>query len=567
MGTTDAETTEQLVQENAALRRRIEELEAAEQRRAGAEEQRRAEMALEASAALGQSERKFKDLVQSINAIVWEVDVRSFAFTFVSEQAEPILGYPVEQWLREPNFWASHIHPDDREAAVGYCVRCTESLLNHEFEYRMIAKDGRVVWLRDIATVESSGGAPVRLRGVMFDVTAKKQLEAQLLQSQKMESMGRLAGGVAHDFNNLLTAIMGYADLTAMTLPSMSRAQENLQEIKEAALRARDLTRQLLTFARRQVARPRVLDLDELVQATSKLLRRLIGEDIELVLPPAPAPMPVAADAAQIEQVLVNLALNARDAMRSGGQLTIATSDVTLGEGPDGPRSGSAGASRAGLAAGRYVRLTVRDTGVGMSPEARAHLFEPFFTTKETGKGTGLGLATCYGIITQSGGHIDVESEGGRGTTVTILLPRANGATDEVTGHRDPAEPARGRETILLVEDEPAVRTLTARILRLRGYTVVEAQNGEEALRVAASNRAGRIDLLLTDLVMPQLGGEELAARFRELCPATRVLFMSGYADSESFRTRVNGQEVAFLEKPFSPSALARKVREVLDAA
>ncbi len=558
MGTIDVESAGQpLFGENAALRRRIEELETAERRRAKVEEDLRAELEQKATAALGQSERKFKDLVQSINAIVWEVDVSSFGFIFVSEQAESILGYPVEQWMREPNFWATHIHPDDREAAVGYCVRCTEALVNHEFEYRMIAKDGRVVWLRDLATVESAGGVPVRLRGVMFDITAKKHLEAQLLQAQKMESMGRLAGGVAHDFNNLLTAIMGYADLTAATLPSMSRARDNLQEIKEAALRARDLTRQLLAFARRQIARPRVLDLHDLVQDTSKLLRRLIGEDIELVLPQSPAPTLIAADAAQIEQVLVNLALNARDAMPNGGQLTITTSAVTLGPETE-ERPG-------GLAPGSFVRLTVRDTGVGMSPEARAHLFEPFFTTKETGKGTGLGLATCYGIVTQSGGHIELESEGGRGTTVTILLPRATGVADEVAPNRESAEPSRGRETVLLVEDEPAVRTLSARILRLRGYTVLEAQHGEDALRVAATHRGG-IDLLLTDLVMPQMGGEALAERFRETHPTTRVLFTSGYADSETFRTRVQGKEVAFLEKPFSPTALARKVREVLDA-
>ena len=558
MGTIDVESAGQLLGENAALRRRIEELETAERRRAKVEEDLRAELELKATAALGQSERKFKDLVQSINAIVWEVDVSSFGFVFVSEQAESILGYPVEQWMREPNFWASHIHPDDREAAVGYCVRCTEALENHEFEYRMIAKDGRVVWLRDLATVEAAGGAPVRLRGVMFDITAKKHLEAQLLQSQKIESMGRLAGGVAHDFNNLLTAIMGYADLTAATLPSMSRARDSLQEIKEAALRGRDLTRQLLAFARRQVTRPRVLDLQELVQGTSKLLRRLIGEDVELVLPPSPTPTLVAADAAQIEQVLVNLALNARDAMPNGGQLTITTSAVTLDKAIEG-RSGE-------LAPGSYVRLTVRDTGVGISPEARAHLFEPFFTTKGTRNGTGLGLATCYGIVTQSGGHIELESEGGRGTTVTILLPLATGVTDEVAPNREVAEPSRGRETVLLVEDEPAVRTLSARILRLRGYTVLEAQHGEDALRVASTHRGGSIDLLLTDLVMPQMGGEALAERFREAHPTARVLFMSGYADSETFRTRALGKEVAFLEKPFSPTALARKVREVLDA-
>jgi two-component system cell cycle sensor histidine kinase/response regulator CckA len=560
METNASRTREQLADENAQLRRRVEELTAAGVARAEVERELRAELEQKALAALGQSERRFKDLVQSLNAIVWEADASTFGFTFVSEQAEAILGYPVAQWLTEPGFWASHIHPEDRDAAVGYCVRSTGALVNHEFEYRMIASDGRVVWLRDLVTVEASGNTPVRLRGVMFDVTERKQLEAQLVQAQKMESMGRLAGGVAHDFNNLLTAIMGYTDLCILVTPNTSRTRENLEEIKQAALRARDLTRQLLAFARRQVAEPRILHLDDLVLDTSKLLRRLIGEDVELRIQAANHQHAalIQADAGQIEQVLVNLAVNARDAMPDGGTLTITTAVVDVG---------AEGELRhAGLPPGSYVRLTVTDTGVGMSEEAKAHLFEPFFTTKEVGKGTGLGLATCYGIITQSGGHIEVESEGQRGTTVSIRLPRVEGVPAAAPRHGDTAHPQRGTETVLLVEDEPAVRVLAARTLRDHGYTVLEAQNGEEALRLAAIYRRGPIHLLITDVVMPQMGGEVLAQAFRVAHPATRVLFMSGYADSESFRTRVLGSEVSFLEKPFSPAALAVRVREALDA-
>jgi two-component system cell cycle sensor histidine kinase/response regulator CckA len=548
-----------LAQELAELRRQVRELETVGLARVQVEKALRAELEQQAKAALGHSERRFKDLVQSINAIVWEVNATSFEFTFVSEQAAPILGYPVEQWLNEPHFWANHLHPDDREAAVSYCVQRTHALANHEFEYRMIAKDGRVVWLRDLVTVEASGAVPLRLRGVMFDVTERKLLEAQLMQAQKMESVGRLAGGIAHDFNNLLTVIIGCTELSTATLPPASPARGNLREILQAALRARDLTRQLLAFARREVAESRILSLDDLVIATSKLLRRLIGEDIELVLRPSQSAAHIKADAGQIEQVLVNLAVNARDAMPGGGTLTIAITQVTVGlESERRPPR---------LPPGSYVRLTVSDTGTGMSEAAKAHLFEPFFTTKEIGKGTGLGLATCYGIVTQSGGCIALESEVGRGTTVIIDLPRVEGAADKVLGQRDAPELPRGSETVLLVEDEPVVRALSARILRKHGYTVLEAQNGHDALSLAATYEGGPIDLLMTDVVMPQMGGEALAARFRAEYPATRVLFTSGYSDSESFRADVLGRGAAFIEKPFSPAALARKVRATLDAA
>jgi PAS domain S-box-containing protein len=554
-------TQEQLAAEIAELRRRIAELETAGAGRELVEKELRAELERKTLDALGHSERRFEDLVQAINAIVWEADARTFAFSFVSEQAEAILGYPVEDWLQQPSFWADHLHPDDREAAVSYCLECTRTLRNHEFEYRMIAKDGKAVWVRDLVTVEAStDGAPARLRGVMFDVTRRKHLESQLMQAQKMESVGRLAGGIAHDFNNMLTAILGHTELCSRALlVGGGRAREHLHEIQEAALRARDLTRQLLTFARREVAEPRVLDVDSLVQDAGKLLRRIIGEDIELVLPTAKSATLIRADAVQIERVLVNLAVNARDAMPRGGTLRIAVTPVTLGL-DEAKQHGA-------LPAGSYVRLTVSDTGVGMSEEAKAHLFEPFFTTKAVGKGTGLGLATCYAIVAQSGGHIEVESELGRGTTVIIHLPRVRGVAD-AADTRVGSEPElpRGRETVLVVEDEPVVRALSTRILREQGYTVLEAQNGEEALRLASTYEGGPIQLLLTDVVMPQMRGDALAQRFRLEHPATRVLFTSGYADSESFRANLIATGTGFIEKPFSPASLARKVRETLDS-
>jgi PAS domain S-box-containing protein len=521
-------------------------------------ERKRAELTLRASKeALDQSERKFRNLIQSINAIVWEADARTFQFTFISEQAEQILGYPIEDWLTVPNFWADHIYPNDREGAITYCLESTRALINHEFEYRMIAADGRVVWLHDLVAVEAAGdGLPV-LRGVMFDITERKRLEAQLLESQKMESVGRLAGGLAHDFNNLLTAISGYASLASSSIPEGDPLADDISEIQKATRRAGQLTRQLLAFARRNVVEPRVLNLNDLVLEMDKLLRRLIGEDVELVTLPAHALGLVKADPGQIEQVLVNLAINARDAMPEGGKLTIATADVLFEHAASTPPSG--------LPEGRYVRLTVGDTGVGIADEIKPYVFEPFFTTKTPGKGTGLGLPICYGIVTQAGGHIEFESALSHGTTFTIYLPRI-AAEEGVPAARDGAQATYGgSETILLAEDEPAVRALGARVLRSHGYNVLEAANGVEALRVARDHDGPPIDLLLTDVVMPQMGGEALAEQFRAAYPRARVLFTSGYADSASFRSSVRDHGAPFIEKPFSPAALARKVREVLD--
>jgi two-component system cell cycle sensor histidine kinase/response regulator CckA len=391
---------------------------------------------------------------------------------------------------------------------------------------------------------------------VFDNITERKRLEAQLRQAQKMESVGRLAGGVAHDFNNLLTVMLSNATLARDGLPEGDPARADLMEIEEAAKRAAVLTRQLLAFARRQVAEPRALDLNAVTLAMDKMLRRLIGEDVELVTLLAEELGTVWADPGHIEQVLVNLAVNARDAMPGGGKLTIETSNVAL--------DAEYAAHHVTMTPGEYVLLAVSDTGHGMTPEVLEHAFEPFFTTKERGKGTGLGLSTCYGIVKQSGGWIWVYSEPGQGTTFKIYLPRIR-APAEVFAPVAPAPLRGGTETILMVEDDAKVREAALRSLRERGYSVVEAANGWEALR-AAEDRSTPIALLLTDIVMPHMGGRELVERLRALRPQIKVLYTSGYAEQAIVHQGTLDRGVAFLPKPFDSTGLARKVREVLDA-
>src|SRR5215213_1322554 len=402
--------------------------------------------------------------------------------------------------------------------------------------------------------VRDAHGQISGLVGINRDITTRKRLEAQFLHAQKMEGIGRLAGGVAHDFNNLLTAITGYAELARDELDPSAPLYNDIQAILEAANRAAALTHQLLVFARKQVLEQQVLELNQLVLNLEKLLRRLIGEDIELVTLTAPDLWPVKADANQIEQVLLNLAINARDAMPTGGKLTIETANVLL--------DAAYAHQHLGVTAGAYVMLAVSDTGMGMPPEVQAQVFEPFFTTKEAGKGTGLGLATCYGIIKQHSGHISIYSEVAHGTTFKIYLPRTTEVDDPWLMDALP-EVLGGSETVLLVEDEEAVRQLAARVLRQHGYTVLEAGDGAEALRVAGEH-PGVIALLLTDVVMPHLGGTLLAESLRGVYPHLKVLFMSGYTDQTIVHHSLLEPGVAFMQKPFTPVLLARKVREVL---
>ncbi len=388
---------------------------------------------------------------------------------------------------------------------------------------------------------------------------ALRRTEAQLRQAQKMEAVGRLAGGVAHDFNNLLTVIRGYSELIMHRLVPGDPSLPDIGEVKKAADRAAGLTSQLLAFSRRQFVSPKIVDVNAIVLNMDGMLRRLIGEDlIELYTDLDPQVWPMRADAGQIEQVIMNLAVNARDAMPTGGRLTIETRNVTIG--PEG-RQGTVV-----LEEGSYIMLAVRDSGQGMSEEVQAHLFEPFFTTKETGKGTGLGLSTVYGIVKQSGGVIGFESQLGQGTTAKIFFPKAEPVEQTVSDTGALADQARGRETILLVEDDPAVRGLVDEALRLKGYQVLIARHGIEAL-LAGAKHLGPIHLLLTDVVMPQMSGPEVAEQLTIARPAMKVLYMSGYPDHPVFSKGGVKEGTVFLQKPFTTDVLTQKVREVLDGA
>jgi signal transduction histidine kinase len=386
---------------------------------------------------------------------------------------------------------------------------------------------------------------------------ALRQSEDQLRQAQKLEAVARLAAGVAHDFNNILTAISGHSEMLLRQLEAGDPKKKNAEQIEKCASMAATLTRQLLTFSRKQAIEPRVLKLNEVVRNVQKMLRRLIGEDIEFCATLDPGDGHIKADAGQIEQVIMNLTVNARDAMPNGGKVQVSTSNVALDE--------RAAKARSGLSAGQYVMLAVADTGTGMTEEVKTHIFEPFFTTKPLGKGTGLGLATCFGIVKQSAGHIEVETQLGKGTTFKIYFPRVLDPVEMPLVATAEPEAAGGSETVLVAEDEAVVRELAVAVLRERGYRVIEACNGAEGLRLA-QERQEKIDLVVTDVVMPTMGGKEMADAVRELYPETRVLFTSGYSDEVIGRHGILRKGVEFVQKPYQSVTLARRVRELLDS-
>jgi signal transduction histidine kinase/CheY-like chemotaxis protein len=423
----------------------------------------------------------------------------------------------------------------------------------------VIRQDGRVIWVNDTAVVVPGSDSHPLMEGIIVDITERKQFEGQLQQARRMEAVGRLAGGIAHDFNNLLTIIKGYTELALMRAKVLPELKSDIERIEDASERASGLVRQLLAFSRRQVLQPKVLDLNGIVLGLDKLLRRLMDGNIEMLTLADKPVGAIKADPGQIEQVIMNLVVNARDAMPGGGRLIVETTNADL----------DAGYARdhATVRPGRYVMLAVSDTGVGMSAETVAHIFEPFYTTKESGRGTGLGLSTVYGIVKQSGGYVWVYSEPGRGTTFKVYLPRVDEAIESSPAAKPVTQDrARsGSETILLVEDEPDLRELTRLVLSAKGYNVVEARNAEDAERLAESDGT-KIHLLLTDVIMPGLSGRELAKRILARHSSMRVLYMSGYTYNVIAQGGTLERGVSFLQKPFTPGGLVEKVREVLDA-
>ncbi len=499
-------------------------------------------------------EHRFRSLIENAQDIITIIDIEG-TIRFQSPAAKRILGRAPEEFVGKSAF--DFLHPDDApgvQAAMRRIIESPEVPQTSLFRFRHA--NGSFRTMEGIGKVLPGGGSP-QIVVNSRDVTDSRALEEQLRQAQKMEAVGRLAGGIAHDFNNLLTAIMGYAELATGRLRPEDPSRLELSEIEKAAQRAADLTRQLLAFSRKQVLQPRVISLNRIVSDTDKMLRRLIGEDIELVTLLNDRLGSVKADTGQIEQVLLNLAVNARDAMPKGGKLTIETSEVALDE--------SYSVFHFDVPPGRYVLLAVSDTGTGMDAKTLSHVFEPFFTTKEAGKGTGLGLSTVYGVVKQSGGHVTVYSEPGVGTTFKIYLPRVEGLPEEARRPPRQARQAAATETVLVVEDEEAVRRLVCRSLEAHGYKTLPSARASEALLVCEEH-AGEIHLMLTDVVMPNLSGRELAQRAAAFRPRMKVLFMSGYTDDAIVRHGVLDAGTPFLQKPFTPSALASKVREVLDA-
>ncbi|HEX5437615.1 MAG TPA: PAS domain S-box protein [Gemmatimonadaceae bacterium] len=517
-----------------------------------------------AEAALAEAETQYRSLVESLPGIVYVADPQPpYETIYVSPAIETLLGYTLDEWLANPDSWTRCLHPDDRARVLGQTKAAQLTGRHNVYEYRMIARDGSVRWFHDQGRfVRNAAGRPTLWQGVMIEITERKQAEEalrqseeRLRQSQKMEAVGQLAGGVAHDFNNLLTIISCHTQLLLESITSDSPEHEHVSEIRGAASRASELTRQLLAFSRKQLLKPQVLDLGAVVTNLEPMLRRLIGEDVHIAMVRAPAPCNIMADRGQIEQVLVNLAVNARDAMPQGGVLTIEITPVQIDAGQ---------VAAPPLPPGAYVKLVVSDTGCGMTSDVQARIFEPFFTTKEPGRGTGLGLPTVYGIIKQSNGHIGVRSDAGLGTTFTIHLPLAAGEATRAAPAAKPAVSLRGTETMLLVEDEEAVRTLARRVLEREGYSVLEARHGAHALQLALEPGC-HIDLVVTDVVMPVMSGRELTEALAPTHPDLRVLYISGYTDDEIIRRGLLDPSMAFLQKPFTATDLLRAVRGALD--
>ena len=504
--------------------------------------------------ALRESEARYRRLAENAADIIYRVELLPGPrFTYVSPAATTITGYTPEEYYANLDLGVQLVSPDERD-------RLSELLETRPGEsvvMRWARKGGGTIWIEQrLSVLRDESGTPVALEGIARDITDRVRLEAELRQAQKMEAVGRLAGGIAHDFNNLLTAIIGYAEMLLAGGNDRVAERDYVEEIRTAAERATALTQQMLAFSRQQVVVPRPVDLNLLIEHLERMLRRLIGENIEFRTELADGLWPVHADPAQVDQMILNLAVNARDAMPQGGRLVLRTANVTVG-----PEQGEA--HPVGMP-GDYVVLTVADTGQGMTPDVQAHIFEPFFTTKETGKGTGLGLSTVYGIVTQCGGRITVETAPGAGSEFRIFLPRSE-APLETDDHSAPrAAMPSGSETILVAEDNEAVRQLTRLTLQAAGYRVLAADDGERAI-AAAREHPGPIDLLLTDVVMPGMDGRDLARALVGERPNLRVLFMSGYAAGDTTQDGAAAFMPNFLQKPFTPSRIATKVREVLD--
>lgn len=497
---------------------------------------------------LRSSERRFRQVTENIEEVFWLTNVEKTEILYISPAYATVWGRSMESLFADPIQWLEAIHPEDRAEVAAQIDRQEAS--EYDVEYRIVRPDGSIRWVHDRAfPVRDEAGNVVRIAGVAEDITRRRELEAQLRHTQKMQSIGELAGGVAHDFNNLLTVISTAAQLLEGALGENEQAHELLEEIRSAQQRATSLTRQLLAFSRREVVEPRVVEVDTVVADTEKMLRRLLGEDVLLVTRLEATGKHVRIDPGQLVQVLMNLAVNARDAMPMGGQLHIRTEREipfrALEVNPD---------------AAPFVKLTFVDTGCGMTEDVRSRAFEPFFTTKSVGQGTGMGLAVVHGIVAQNGGYIELRSEPGSGSVFQVYLPAVEAAA-AIEGQQAPEAPVSA-ETVLVVEDEASVRRMVEKALRRQGYNVMVAASGMAALEMV--DGGARPDLLLTDIVMPGMDGRQLSEKVRQSMPAVKILYTSGYTDDALLKRGIRQAEVAFLPKPYSLETLATRVREVL---
>ena len=507
-----------------------------------------------AIAALRESEERCHKIVETAQEGIWILDA-DFKAAFVTPKMAELLGCAVREILGSP--LCAYLDGESGRRAPALLDAARE-LGRKEFDLVFRKKDGSL-----LETMASASPMPFHKgRGgillMVMDITERRDLETRFLQAQKLEAVGRLAGGVAHDFNNILTAILGYCQIIEMGMKPEDPRLADVREVIEASRRAASLTRQLLAFSRRQVLQPRVISLNSVISETKNMLRRLIGEDIELVVSLDPRLKNVKADPGQIEQVVMNLVVNSRDAMPNGGRLLIETANLSFSE--DSPGRHDI------IPVGSYVMLAVSDAGSGMSEEILVHIFEPFFTTKGPGKGTGLGLSTVYGIVKQSGGYIWVYSELGVGTTVKIYLPVSEKPVENLMKSPRPSRTPGGRETVLLAEDDSSVRRMLSRVLSRSGYTVVEAASGKEAIEILES-RGAEIELVLTDVVMPEVGGRGLAEHVSRLHPRIQVIFMSGYTDDFILGSGQLKPGSVFLQKPITPDVLLERIRESMGAA
>ncbi|MBI2932906.1 MAG: PAS domain S-box protein [Planctomycetes bacterium] len=496
---------------------------------------------------LREAETRFRTLVEEVPAAIY-VAGPDGARLYVSPQTERLFGHPANAWTSNAGFWREHLHSEDAERVRAEFERSVRGPHPFASEYRVMAAGGRPIWCRDTGVpIRDEQGQTRYVRGFLVDITERKQLEQEFLQAQKMDAVGRLASGIAHDFNNFLTVILGYGQLLMSSSPSTE-----LREICNAAQTAAELTRQLLAFSRKQVARPSPIHLNETVERMKNMLQRTIGDDVALVTSLAPDIGRILADPHHIEQVLMNLAINARDAMPRGGSVCIETADADFDE--------TYVRMHPGARPGPHVMLAVSDTGCGMDPATLARLFEPFFTTKEKGKGTGLGLSVVYGIVRQSDGHIIVKSAPDQGTAFRLFFPRIAPDPPDSDTPRPPSTPAQKSGTILVVDDEDSVRLLVATVLRQHGYSVLEARDVTTAI-ASGRQHADQIDLLITDLVLPDGGGLDVVRALSADRPDLRVLHLSGCSVHSGLTP-----EMPFLEKPFTRETLLRKVGDLIEA-